>query len=185
MNWEVKLPFYLFLVYLLYALFSWVEIGEFVPPIFLMPVIIFVVGLFYVFKNMKSIYGVVYLSFSLVFTLNLNPLLSSLLKNFFGLLAMFILVLYAILLIKNYLKSKSGPSFLISPTVIFAIPVLLYENNFFSFFFFLALFISSFFSYKKRLFNSIGQQRFLLLAGFTSSLYIINFLPLVCNFFLS
>ena len=46
---EVKLPFYLFLVYLLYALFSWVEIGEFVPPIFLMPVILSHTIVFYLF----------------------------------------------------------------------------------------------------------------------------------------
>ena len=83
MNTEVKLPFYLLLIYLFYALFSWVEIGDFVPPIFIMPVIISMVGLFYVIKNIKSMYVLLYLSFSFVFTLNLNPFLNNTSKDCF------------------------------------------------------------------------------------------------------
>ena len=183
MNTEVKLPFYLLLIYLFYALFSWVEIGDFVPPIFIMPVIISIVGLFYVIKNIKSIFSLVYLSFSFVFTLNLNPFLNNTSKIVFGSLALFVLLMYAIILIKNCLKSKLDLSFLYFPLIIFTTPILVLENDFFSFSFFVLLFIASLFSYRKRLFNSVGQQRFLLLAGFTSSLYIINFLPLVSIFF--
>ena len=183
MNTEVKLPFYLLLIYLFYALFSWVEIGDFVPPIFIMPVIISIVGLFYVIKNIKSIFSLVYLSFSFVFTLNLNPFLNNTFKNVFGLLALFVLLLYAIILFKNCFKSKLNLNFLYFPFVILITPILVLENDFFSFSFFVLLFIASLFSYRKRLFNSVGQQRFLLLAGFTSSLYIINFFPLFSIFF--
>ena len=69
-------------------LFSWVEIGGFVPPIFIMPVIISMVGLFYVIKNIKSIYVLVYLSFSFCFHLKLKSISEQYIKDCFWIVSL-------------------------------------------------------------------------------------------------
>ena len=181
MNWETKLPLYLFLFYLLYGLFSWAEIGSFVPPIVIMPIIIPIVGVFYISRNIKSLYNVVYLFFAFGLTVNLNPFLSLVLKNYIYLLTSLILIIYSFYLIRKYFKSKLANKYLYFPLTLLISPILFLENDFYPFLYFLLLAISSFISYKQKSYSTMGEQRFLLLAGFTAFIYMVNFLPYICN----
>ena len=181
MNWETKLPLYLFLFYLFYGLFSWAEIGSFVPPIVIMPIIIPIVGVFYISRNIKSLYNVVYLFFSVGLTVTLNPFLSLALKNYIYLITVLILMVYSFYLIRKYFKSKLGVKYLYFPLTLLISPILFLENDFYPVLYFLLLGLSSFISYKQKSFSTIGEQRFLLLSGFTAFIYMINFLPCICN----
>ena len=65
MKKEVKVPVYLFLFYLVYGLISFLEIGEFVPPVFLMPFLVLIVGFYFIAIDFNSSYNWYYIFFSL------------------------------------------------------------------------------------------------------------------------
>lgn len=183
MNWEVKLPLYLFLFYFFYGLFSWAEIGDFVPPIIIMPIIIPMVGLFYISKNIKSLYNVIYLLFSIGITVNIIPFLSSEIKNYIYIVTLFVLIVFSLILFIKCFLNKSDKKYLYFPLIILTTPILYLENDFYPLLYFSLLGLASFFSYKQKAYNSIGEQRFLLLTGFSSSIYLINFLPYLYEYF--
>ena len=176
MKKEVKVPVYLFLFYVVYGLISFLEIGEFVPPVFLMPFLVLFVGFYFIAIDFNSSYNWYYVFFSLGVTSTANPLI-------FQELHWVVLFLYtASILLFVFKKLRSLP--LKKESILLAAFPLSLLFSFFLFiddvriqcFYFLVLLVVSVLSFK-RIKSSVKELNYYLLAGFTAALYLVNFFP--------
>ena len=182
MKWDKKIALYLTMFYFIYAFSNCFTLGDFVPPLPLFPFLIPFLGLVYFLKTPFSITSVLMLIVSfgvpshiLIF---LHPLLIQVL-SFSALLSM---VLLGLLLFRYfYFNDKLSYNFLWCIVMILS-PILIMDNKWVMFGFFILLGVSSLICLRINSFDnskSISEYRMFLLIGFICVLYSINFISLL------
>ena len=180
MKKEVKVPVYLFLFYLVYGLISFLEIGEFVPPVFLMPFLVLIVGFYFIAIDFNSSYNWYYIFFSLGITSNANPLIFQelhwvVLFLYIGSILFFVFKKLRILRLK-----KESILFAAFPLCLLFSFLLFIDDVRIQCLYFLILLIVSMISFK-RTNSSVKELNYYLLAGFTAALYLVNFFPYIID----
>jgi len=181
MKWDKKLALYLILIYFIYALSNSLTLGDFVPPIPLFPFLIPFLGLAYFFRTPVSVISVIMLVISFGVPIQMLIFLHPFFIQVMSFSALICMLLSGCLMARYfYLNHKIYYNFLWC-IVMMVSPILIIDDKLVMFVYFMTLGLSSVICLKSNSFNhsnSTSEYRLILLMGFISILYSINFISI-------